>query len=1222
MANSNNYTLILQAKIDEKAFQTYLNSLKKFNVTLNATVAGTTGVTSAGTQAVTSATNALNVNTQNLNKTQNTQLKQTKQLKEETKGLTSQITQNVAKVIQWAVATTMIYGSLKALGEGVEYVKELDKALTNISIVTGKTRQETTELGLEYNRMAQRMGVTTAEIAEGSLEWFRQGKTVEETSKLMQSSLMMSKLGNMEAAQATEYLTSVLNGFKFEAEDASMVVDKLVAVDNSAATSVAELASALQRSSNSAQQAGVDFDTLVAYIGTVSSVTRKSAESIGESFKTVFARMQNIKLGKMFEDDATTINDVEKALSLANVALRDSENSFRDMSEVIEELAGKWETLDPLEQSAIANAIAGVRQRENFLVLMNNFNQVLEMQAIQADAAGQGMQRYGIYLESVEAAANKMKAAWEGVWQYTFSTGGIKSVYSFGTAVAKLVGNIGGLVPVIMAVAVAFSTWKIPVIIEGIKKLLVSLSTLRTSFKFTGEAANAAFGVVGLVIGAIILGISAGVTAAKEKIETLNAEIESLESNISLLEESGKRVKELGDEYDKLKNKLAQQGGLNTEEWEKFYSISNELHGILPSVGGKFDDLGRFVFNASIDQNTFNESLQRTLELQKELLRFKILEGAEAKGKNVVDLAKDMDVWTNRANKQIAWIEENKDKWSADVLESQQALLISYQSKAGISATSLALSLDELKAEYSSLLETQKESYLVTLRQAGLNEKQILYVSGLDNVLCGYEDTLNGIIPAVEDEVQTEAELAKELKEVTDRYNELTGAMDVVTSALKEQADNGHISAETMFELVSAHASLLPYLKQTADGFELDAVKARDALYAEMQLMFTERGVAQAAVEAAKGNYIFAASAIAASKATAEEKTEMLELLGAFSAMSVPVVGGGAIGGAAGGLSSKQEAEIERLEDLIDSKEEEKEALQEKLDNYKKIIDARKDLLKSYKDELDYKDELAEKEKSVAEIQRELTELAFDNSEEAQRKRIELQEQLAEAEADLNKTQRDRAYELQIEALDKELEAYEEFIDAQIEAIDKFIESIEKLIDAIRDATGGAGSGNTGDRAEVWGAWYSIGGNQEQRKSNLGNIQTRTRAGYTDPTNYTKIPKNPREDNSYKLETMHSGVEKGFVGGLKGNEEFAKLMDGELVVNPMQMERFMRSVLPQVISNSQGGNISLQMPITVEGNLDKTVIPEMERIADQVIERINKSMSSRGFTRTVNQYGV
>ena len=42
----------------------------------------------------------------------------------------------------------------------------------------------------------------------------------------------------MDTASATEYLTSTLNGFKLETKDAVSIVDKLVNIDNLAATTV------------------------------------------------------------------------------------------------------------------------------------------------------------------------------------------------------------------------------------------------------------------------------------------------------------------------------------------------------------------------------------------------------------------------------------------------------------------------------------------------------------------------------------------------------------------------------------------------------------------------------------------------------------------------------------------------------------------------------------------------------------------------------------------------------------------------------------------------------------------------------------------------------------------------------------------------------------------------------------------------------------------------
>lgn len=188
------------------------------------------------------------------------------------------------KVAIWFSATTLIFGSIREFGKMTQYVQDLNKELTSLQIVTNMTGKDSEFVARGYNDLAQAMGATTLEVAKGSLEWARQGKTVSETQELLKATLSMSKLGNMEAAQSTEYLTSTLNGFKMEASDAMGVVDVLTNLDNNYATSVSEIADGLSRSSNSAQQAGVSFQELSSYITIVSSVTRKSAESIGESF--------------------------------------------------------------------------------------------------------------------------------------------------------------------------------------------------------------------------------------------------------------------------------------------------------------------------------------------------------------------------------------------------------------------------------------------------------------------------------------------------------------------------------------------------------------------------------------------------------------------------------------------------------------------------------------------------------------------------------------------------------------------------------------------------------------------------------------------------------------------------------------------------------------------------------------------------------------------------
>ena len=273
-------------------------------------------------------------------------------------GIFNKIRENIMKFANWFLIGGLVVGAKRFFTDMFSTINQFDKQLTDIRIVTGETKASVDSLAISYNKLGQQIGATTSEIMSGSVEWIRQGKSFAETQELVQASIMQSKLAGIEAGQSTEYLTAVLNGYQLDASKATSVIDKMVAVDNAAATSVAEISEALQRCSNSASQAGVSIDKLISYVGTVSSVTRKSAESIGESFKTMFTRMNDIKLND-FVDDGIGIAQVEEVMNKVGVKIKENETTFRDFGSVIEDLSGKWSTLNDVEKAAVSKALAG-----------------------------------------------------------------------------------------------------------------------------------------------------------------------------------------------------------------------------------------------------------------------------------------------------------------------------------------------------------------------------------------------------------------------------------------------------------------------------------------------------------------------------------------------------------------------------------------------------------------------------------------------------------------------------------------------------------------------------------------------------------------------------------------------------------------------------------------------------------------------------------------------
>ena len=96
----------------------------------------------------------------------------------------------------------------------------------------------------------------------------------------------------------------------------------------------------------------------------------------------MFSRFQDVKGGKNFDSENEDVSNVERDFKkYANIDIRETSGQFKDFSVVIEQLANKWNTMSQVEQSASAKALAGTRQRENFLILMNNMDTALKLQS-------------------------------------------------------------------------------------------------------------------------------------------------------------------------------------------------------------------------------------------------------------------------------------------------------------------------------------------------------------------------------------------------------------------------------------------------------------------------------------------------------------------------------------------------------------------------------------------------------------------------------------------------------------------------------------------------------------------------------------------------------------------------------------------------------------------------------------------------------------------------
>ena len=279
----------------------------------------------------------------------------------------------------------------------------------------------------------------------------------------------------IEAGQATTYLTSMIKGFKLEVTDAVDVVSKLTAVDMDAAASAGGIAAALQNVATTAQLAGVSLDETIAYATTIIETTQRDPSSVGMALRTIMSRYGNVKAGaytKMnlessSDTDLENLNDIEKVLGKIGINIRSTNTEFRSFSEVLDELGDKWATLDNVSKNAIATAMAGVRQREQFLVLMENLDRAEELEEVSQKSSGTAEKKYASYMETIESAQNRLSNAWSELAQRLEESGIVKFFTDLSVLFTKtLIPALNAL----MASLVSYNAYKVPTWITNLRR--------------------------------------------------------------------------------------------------------------------------------------------------------------------------------------------------------------------------------------------------------------------------------------------------------------------------------------------------------------------------------------------------------------------------------------------------------------------------------------------------------------------------------------------------------------------------------------------------------------------------------------------------------------------------------------------------------------------------------------------------------------------------------
>ena len=333
-----------------------------------------------------------------------------------------------ARVIAFGVSAGAIYAVEKAFGAMVQSTISVQKSLAEINTILNTSTANLNKFGNDLFELAKNTGQSFDTVAKSALEFSRQGLGVSETLKRTNDALILTRLSGLDVVSSTESITAALNSFNQTVIGSNELINKLIAVDNNFAVSSADLAEAIKRVGSSAQDAGVGLDELVALVTSAQQITARGGAVIGNSFKTIFTRLQR--------------PEVLNALDELGVKTRDAEGNIAPLIQILGELSTKFEGLSGTQKSQTAELVGGVFQINILKAALSDlskeysvFNQALSTSEGATDEANKRNEELNTTLSAGlnKTFANLTKAASD--------IGGL----SLGPALKKSLGGLNGV---------------------------------------------------------------------------------------------------------------------------------------------------------------------------------------------------------------------------------------------------------------------------------------------------------------------------------------------------------------------------------------------------------------------------------------------------------------------------------------------------------------------------------------------------------------------------------------------------------------------------------------------------------------------------------------------------------------------------------------------------------------------------------------------------------
>lgn len=459
MGSSNNYSVKLGIKLDEKAVANISNELdtklkdKNVNISIDA----------KNLEQIKDLLNNIYLELGRIEKKNgfssatkgakefNKELEQTTKRIKNQSFATDNWVYNWSKAMQSFLTYNTVTQFFNTVSDGIKdmigQVKELDDALTEFKKVSDLSGESLDR----YVDKAYNMGATVAktgtEMIEAATSFKKSGYTDDMSLELGKVATMYTNIADeaINSAEAADFVIAQMKAFKLETgsatetlENAYHVIDSVNEVSNNFAVSSADIATNLGKASAVMANAGNSLEQMIGLMTAGTEITRNGSK-VANGLKTLTLRLQG--MNDEGEKDLELQAQMEALFQKLGISVYDANGQLKNTYEILSTLAPVYETLTNAEKAYVTETIAGKYQAQNAAAILSNWKVAVDATTTALNSNGSAARENENVLDSIQGHLQKLNSAWEELSRNLFNSDLLKFIIDLGTAFLKLANS-------------------------------------------------------------------------------------------------------------------------------------------------------------------------------------------------------------------------------------------------------------------------------------------------------------------------------------------------------------------------------------------------------------------------------------------------------------------------------------------------------------------------------------------------------------------------------------------------------------------------------------------------------------------------------------------------------------------------------------------------------------------------------------------------------------